>query len=274
MPSLGITKIPANPVKQMLDEGRAAVGGWITLCSAAAAEALAAVGWDWVAVDVQHSPVGFETAVECYRAIQLAGSVPMARIPHNDPVSIQRMLDAGAMGLIIPMINTADDAAYAVRNMRYATAGERSYGGSRLRTYVDGDYRAWSDRNVLCVVMIETIEAARNAEAILSVEGVDACFIGPTDLALSMGIELSDTGPGTEHEAAMMSVLEAGRKVGTPVGKHCFASEEVNQRIAQGFQFLALASDVRFMLKEAEAELKAVRAARDASGPLGQGALY
>lgn len=274
MPGIGINKISVNPVKQMMAEGLATVGGWITFASPTAAEAMAQIGLDWVAVDSQHSQVGFETTVECFRAIQLGGSVPMARIPWNETVWIQRTLDAGALGLIIPMINSVADAEQAVANMRYATRGQRSFGGSRLRAYATGDYRTWADENQLCIVMIETIEAARNAEQILAVPGVDGCFIGPVDLALSMGISPNDTGPGTEHEAVMQSVLAAGRKVGTPVGKHCFSGQEVQQRIEEGFQFLALCSDVRFMVKQAEDELRVVKTERKAGASSKSGSLY
>lgn len=247
-----------NPVREKLAHGKPAVGGWVTFCSAEAAEALASVGWDWVAVDVEHSPVGIETLTNCFRAIQLAGSVPMARVPWNEPVWIQRTLDAGAMGLIIPMVNSAEDAARAVSDARYATHGRRSYGGSRLRAYVEEDWASWSERNVLCIPMIETIEAVERAEEILSVEGVAACFVGPRDLALSMGMGDTDMGPGSAHEAAMLRVLAAGRRLGVPVGKHCFDASEVRRRIHQGWQFLALASDARFMLSAAQAEFEAL----------------
>ncbi len=254
-----------NPVRLKLEAGEPAIGGWVTLCSAAAAENLASVGWDWVSVDAEHSPVGFETLTDCFRAIQLAGSVPMARVPWNDPIWIQRTLDAGAMGLIIPMVNSAEDAARAVADTRYATDGRRSYGGSRLRMYVDEDYAEWSARNTLCIPMIETIQAVERAEEILSVDGVAACFVGPSDLALSMGAEGKETGPGTAHEAAMLHVLEVAEDLGVPAGKHCYDAAEIRMRISQGWQFLALASDARFMLAAAKAEFEAVHLGDEAS---------
>jgi 4-hydroxy-2-oxoheptanedioate aldolase len=261
-----------NPVRLKLEGGKPTIGGWLTLCSATAAENLASVGWDWVSVDAEHSPVGFETLTDCFRAIQLAGSIPMARIPWNDPIWIQRTLDAGAMGLIIPMVNSAGDAAQAVSDTRYATEGRRSYGGSRLRMYVDEDYAEWSARNTLCIPMIETIQAVERAEQILSVDGVAACFVGPSDLALSMGAEGKETGPGTPHEAAMLHVLEVAKRLGVPAGKHCYDAAELRLRISQGWQFLALASDARFMLAAAKAELEAAHVDEAASN--GGGDLY
>lgn len=247
MNGLGVTKFKTNPVTDKLRTGKPSVGTWLTLCSPVATESIAQIGWDWMVVDAEHSPVGFETMVNCFRAAQLGGAVPMARVPWNDTIWIQRTLDAGALGLVVPMVNTAADAQAVVSNMRYAIKGQRSFGGSRVAAYLEDDYRTWADEHLAVIVMIETIEAVRNAEAILGTDGVVGCFIGPNDLALSMGISPRETGPGTEHEAAMMDVLAAARKTGKAAGKHCFNAPEVTQRIQQGFQFLALASDAAFL---------------------------
>ena len=188
MGGIGITKFATNPVTDKLRSGQPAVGSWLSLCSPAAAESMAHVGWDWLVVDVEHSPVGFDTMVNCFRAIQLGGAVPMARVPWNDTVWIQRTLDAGALGLVVPMVNSPAEAKKAVDNMRYATKGLRSWGGSRVSPYIDGgNYREWTEENLAIIVMIETVQAVEQAEAILSVDGVVGCFIGPADLALSIG---------------------------------------------------------------------------------------
>jgi len=258
MASFGIHKIKSNPVTDKLRSGQVSVGSWLSLCSPVAAETMAAMGWDWLVVDAEHSPVGFETMVNCFRAAQLGGAVPMARIPWNETVWIQRTLDAGALGLVVPMVNTPEDARGVVSNMRYATKGQRSFGGSRITAYIDGDYRTWAEENLAVIVMIETIQAVENAEAILGTEGVVGCFIGPNDLALSMGVSPSETGPGTVHEEAIQAVLAAAKKTGKAAGKHCFTPAELTLRIGQGFQFLALASDLRFMAKAAREEYDAI----------------
>jgi 2-keto-3-deoxy-L-rhamnonate aldolase RhmA len=245
-------------VTDKLRGGQPTVGTWLTLCSPVAAESMARVGWDWLVIDAEHSPVGFETMVNCFRAIQLGGAVPMARVPWNDTVWIQRTLDAGALGLVVPMVNTASDAEQVVGNMRYATKGQRSWGGSRVAAYIDDDYRTWTEENLAVMVMIETIQAVENAEAILAVDGVVGCFIGPNDLALSMGTTPQNTGPGTEHEAAMMAVLEAAQKTGKAAGKHCFNGAEVSARIGQGFQYLALSSDAGLMAKAAREAFESI----------------
>src|SRR5687768_1140827 len=185
MSGFGRSTITTNPVTDKLRRGQPSVGSWLTLCSPVAAESMAQVGWDWLAVDLEHSPVGFETMVHCFRAIQLGGAVPMARVPWIDTIWIQRTLDAGALGLVVPMVNSAEDARTVVSNMRYATRGQRSFGGSRVAPYIDGDYRAWTAENLAIIVMIETVQAVERAEAILAVDGVVGCFIGPTDLAIS-----------------------------------------------------------------------------------------
>jgi 4-hydroxy-2-oxoheptanedioate aldolase len=276
MGGMGISKIKTNPVTDKLRSGQPAVGSWLTLCSPVAAENMASVGWDWLVVDAEHSPVGFETMVNCFRAIQLGGAVPMARVPWNDIVWIQRTLDAGALGLVVPMVNTEEDARHVVANMRYATKGQRSSGGSRVAAYIDGDYRTFADEHLAVIVMIETVEAVKNAEAIMAVDGVVGCFIGPNDLMLSMGLTAKETGPGTAHEEAIMSVLEACKKTGKAAGKHCFSAAEVSQRIAQGFQFLALVSDGALMMKAAREEFAAVdfSGAAVTNGVGSKGALY
>lgn len=258
MSGFGSAKITTNPVTDKLRTGRPSVGSWLSLCSPVAAESMAQIGWDWLVVDVEHSPVGFDTMVNCFRAVQLGGAVPMARVPWNDTVWIQRTLDAGALGLVVPMVNSAEDARAVVANMKYATRGQRSFGGSRVAPYIEGDYRTWADEHLAVIVMIETIQAVEQAEAILGVDGVVGCFIGPNDLALSMGLSPKDMGPGTAHEAAMLEVLAAARKTGKAAGKHCFSADEVSMRIGQGFQFLALASDAAFMAKAAQAEFSGI----------------
>ncbi len=265
---IGSTKLRSNPVTDRLRAGQPSIGSWLSLCSPVAAESMAQLGWDWLTVDVEHSPVGFETMVACFRAIQLGGAVPLARVPWNDTIWIQRTLDAGAMGLVVPMVDTAEDARVAVANMKYATRGRRSWGGSRLAPYLDGDYRDWADEHLTIIVMIETIGAVRNAEAIMAVDGVVGCFIGPNDLALSMGIGLADIGPGTPHEAAMLDVLAACRNTGKAAGKHCFSAAEVNERIDQGFQYLALLSDASLMEAAARAALAAIGSRSPADGEL------
>jgi 4-hydroxy-2-oxoheptanedioate aldolase len=246
-----MVRFETNPVMDKLRGGQAAVGSWLSLCSPVAAESMAQIGWDWLAINAEHSPIGFETLVNCFRAVQLGGAIPIARVPYNDPVWIQRVLDAGALGITVPTISTAEQAQQIVRNARYALVGERSYGGSRVAPYIEGDYRTWTDDNLVIIAMIESIQGVENAEAILSVEGITGCLIGPNDLAISMGLRPEDQGPGTPHEEAVMRVLAAAKKTGKVAGKNCYTAAEVTMRIAQGFQFLSISSDAGYMAKAA-----------------------
>lgn len=251
MSNPGPRKIKTNAVIDKFRSGQAAVGSWLSLASPVAAESMALVGWDFLAVNLEHAPIGFETMVNCFRAIQLGGSVPVARVPYNDPTWIQRVLDAGALGVSVPTINTADEARHIVDHVKYGTKWKRSFALNRLAPYIDGDYRTWTDDNILIITMLETIEAVENAEEILSVDGVVGCLIGPNDLAISMGFRPQDQGPGTEHEKAVMRVLAAAKKTGKVAGKNCYTADEVTMRIAQGFQFLTISSDSGYMIKAA-----------------------
>jgi len=247
-----------NTVKRKLAAGEPVVGTWLSLCSPVAAEYMAHVGWDWLVVDTEHSPVGFETTLHCFQAICTTDTIPLARVAWNDPTLIKRLLDAGAMGLVVPMIKSAEEANAAVAAMKYPPEGIRSLGGGRSMVYGD-DYFARANDEIACIVQIEHIDAVNAAEQIMSVKGVDATFIGPNDLAGSMGIEPNINVVDPRHEEAIQEVLRAAKKVGTPTGIHVATAEQARMRIDQGFQFVAITSDAGFMRS----------AAREAAGKLG-----
>ncbi len=272
MAGFQVSKIRENPLKAKFAAGQPAIGSWLSLCSPAAAEAMAPIGWDWLVVDAQHSPVGFETMVNCFRAIQLGGAIPMARVPWLETTWIQRTLDAGALGLVVPMVNSAEEAKQVVVNMKYGPLGIRSSGGSRVSGYIDAEYVKWANDNIAVIVMIETIAAAKRAEEIMAVPGVDGCFIGPNDLALSMGLDLGNS--GDEIERVMQGILKACKNTGKAAGKHCFDTAEISRRIEEGFQFLALASDSRFMVAEARRQFGAIHKGAPAGGAGQKGSLY
>ena len=242
-----------NPVKEKLRAGKPCIGVSIVSTSPICAETMAQVGWDWLLVEAQHSLIGYDDLVRCFQAITGRGPIPMARASWNDPVSIMRVLDAGAMGIVVPMVNSVEEAQHAVGASKYAPMGFRSYGSSRIAPYV-GDYFTWANEEILVVVMIETIQAVERAEEILSVLGVDACMIGPADLAASLGLHPGEIPGHPEHEEAIQRVLAAGKKVGTPVGEFCPSAQEVWERARQGFQMLTCGSDLGFMMAQASSE--------------------
>lgn len=206
-----------------------------------AAEIMAGCGFDWLTIDAEHSLFDLNTIADTFRAIEARDCVPFVRAWDHDPVTKARILDAGAYGIIAPHVSTPVQAAAIADAMRYPPVGTRSSGTGRASALPD--YRATIDSQVLVIPQIENIEGVENAEAILAVEGVDVGFLGPNDLALSMGVE-----PGhPDHEAAIQMVLQAGIKTGKPVGLPVRDVEGVKRRLVEGFRFLDCASDLRLL---------------------------
>jgi 4-hydroxy-2-oxoheptanedioate aldolase len=245
-----------NTAKKLLKAGKPAVGIWMSIPSMVSAEALATVGWDWLTLDVEHGCFNPETQQTMFLAIASQNCVPLARIAANDTTIIKQTLDAGAMGVVVPMVCTADEARAAVAACRYPPEGVRSAGGGRWSRAYGADWQARANDETLCIVMIEHVSGVENAEAILSVPGVDGCFIGPNDLSWSMG---KHGRRDEEHEAALLKVRDAGRKVGRPVGLHCQSADEVLRRIEQGFQFLACQADMAFLMAGVTAAKKQIK---------------
>jgi 4-hydroxy-2-oxoheptanedioate aldolase len=249
-----------NKVKRLLREGKPAVGSWLQLSSPLAAELMAHAGWDWLVIDAEHSPADYETMAAMMMAISTTDTIPMVRLQANSPVYFKRALDAGAYGVVVPMVNTPEEAEQAVKSAKYPPQGIRSVGTGRCLLYGGEDYRAKANDEIAVVVQIEHIDAINRAEEILSVPGVDACFIGPSDLAASMNLPVwSLDNEDPRHVDAVRRLLAAARKCGVPAGIHVASSVTANQRIQEGFQFIAVASDLTFMSRTAKAEAGAVK---------------
>ncbi|MBI4493672.1 MAG: 2,4-dihydroxyhept-2-ene-1,7-dioic acid aldolase, partial [Chloroflexi bacterium] len=169
------------------------------------------------------------------------------RVPWNDPASIKRALDAGAYGVVVPMVNTAEDAVRAVRACRYPPQGDRRVGGVSPRLFGGADYLARANDELLLVIQIEHVEAVRHAREILSVPGVDAYLIGPNDLSASLGFPPSYDTDAPSYREALETVLRVGKELGVPAGIHVSSAEVALRRIEQGYQFVSIASDTAFM---------------------------
>jgi len=247
-----------NTVKEKLASGKPAIGTWLSLASWVSAEYMAHIGFDWLVVDTEHSPVGFETTVQCFQAICTTSTIPMARVAWNDPMLMKRLLDAGAMGLVIPMVNSPEEAERAVKSMKFPPEGFRSLGGGRATVY-GSDYLAQANDEIAVIVQIEHIDAVNKTAEILAVMGVDACFIGPNDLAGSMGLKPDIHCSHPEHNAAVMKVLEASKKAGKPAGIHCATTDAVNMRLEQGFKFIAINSDAGMLRATAAKTLSEIK---------------
>jgi 4-hydroxy-2-oxoheptanedioate aldolase len=240
-----------NAVKRALKAGQPSVGTWLSLGSITAARFLARAGFDWLNVDIEHSLVDWETATHMFAAIADAGCTALARVPANRHDHIKRVLDNGAMGVVVPMVNSRAEAEAAVAACLYPPAGNRSVGGSvhalNFGTTAP-DYYAHANEELLVVLQCEHIKSVENADAIFSVPGIDAIFVGPNDLAASMRSKDGKPPGGEATAQAMRHILETCRKYGVAPGVHCGSADEARQRIEEGWQFLAIASELRMML--------------------------
>jgi 4-hydroxy-2-oxoheptanedioate aldolase len=244
-----------NPVKRLLKEGKPAVGTWLSLGSITAARFLARAGWDWLTVDVEHSLVGIETAVHMWGAIADAKCVPLARVPANRHDHIKRVLDNGGYGVVVPMVNTRREALGAVSACLYPPVGTRSVGGSVHALNFDAappDYYAKANDEILIVLQCEHIDAVRNFDEVYSVPGVDAVFVGPNDLAASMRSADGKPPPADAFKQALADILAGCKRLGVAPGIHTFGLEEARTRLAEGWQFVAVNSELKFMVDGAK----------------------
>jgi 4-hydroxy-2-oxoheptanedioate aldolase len=250
-----------NPVKAALRAGKAQVGTWLSLGNVFAARVMARVGFPWLTIDMEHSPIDWSEAALLFGAIADAGCVPLARVPRGTHDYIKRVLDAGAHGIVVPMVNTVEEAKIAIAAAKYPPTGNRSVGGglhSMNFGATPGDYFKYANDEILVILQTESPEGVENAEAIYSLPGVDAIFVGPNDLGFQMrGPDGVDPTPA-ELEKMLQRILAIGKKVGTPVGLHTQTVEQVQQRIAEGWQFLAIGSELRFMTSEAQKMVSAL----------------
>jgi 4-hydroxy-2-oxoheptanedioate aldolase len=250
-----------NPVKQALKEGRPSVGTWLSLGSITAARFMARAGFDWLNVDVEHSLVGMENTAHIFGSCADIGFPCFARVPSNRHDHIKRVLDNGAHGVVVPMVNTRQEALDAVSAILYPPQGTRSVGGSvhALNFHASaGDYYAKANDEILVVLQCEHIDAVRDADAIFSVPGIDAIFVGPNDLAASMRRADGSPPPAEEFKKALADILSACQRHKVAAGIHCGSAEEVKLRIEQGWRFLAVGSELKMMLDGAKAVLQGI----------------
>jgi 4-hydroxy-2-oxoheptanedioate aldolase len=248
-----------NPVKRLLRAGQPSVGTWLSLGSITAARFLARAGFDWLTVDIEHSLVDWETATHMFASIADAGCTALARVPANRHDHIKRVLDNGAQGIVVPMVNSREEAQHAVSAALYPPTGTRSVGGSvhALNFGTDANtYYARANDELLLVLQCEHIKAVEDADAIFSVPGIDAIFVGPNDLAASMRSKDGKPPSAEATKQAMKHILETCRKHKVAAGVHCGTAEEVQMRIEEGWQFLAIGSELRMMLNGAEEIVK------------------
>lgn len=249
-----------NRVKQAWAEGRAVVNGWLAIPSAFSAEMFAQAGWDSVTVDMQHGVQDYQSCIACFQGMQPHGVTPMVRVPWNEPGIIGKVLDAGAYGVICPMVNTPQQAAAMVSSAKYPPEGTRSNGPIRAGLYGEGGaYQDTANREILVIPMIETKEAVENIDAILDVPGIDGIYIGPSDLGLSYGMKPKLDREEPEILRIYETLLAACAKRKIMPGLHNGTGAYAHRMIGMGFKLVTIANDVGLMVNAARAAVKEAR---------------
>lgn len=249
-----------NHVLRAWREGKSTIGGWLSIDSAYTAESLAHTGFDWLCLDLQHGVLDYTDVKVMLPAISTTNTMPFVRVPWNEPYEIMKMLDAGAYGVIVPLINNRAEAELAVSACRYPPDGQRSFGPIRAGMYGGRGYAQGANNEIACIAMIETAEALDNLDEICSTPGLDAVYIGPSDLAYAIGLNPTGDNDDPKHVETVNRILETARKHGIAAGIHTGSLEFTKRYLEQGFNLVMLGSDAGFMGRLAHRELVAARA--------------
>ena len=244
-----------NTAKQRMLNGEPAFGAEVNLGSSLSAELLSPLGFDFILVDNQHGAWDDNSSMTAFRSIALGVAMPMARVRRNEFGAIGRLLDRGAMGIVVPMVNSVEEAKAAVEAVRYLPIGGRSAGAFGTG-FLGGEYMQWANDEIFLAVQIETVEAAAVAEEILSVEGIDGCWVGPGDLSYSMGVDLSDPTGWQAHDDLIVQVFEATMRAGKIPGIYTPSASEALRRAEQGGLFLTAGGDGPWVVEGALNTLK------------------
>jgi 4-hydroxy-2-oxoheptanedioate aldolase len=251
-----------NPVKALLKAGKPAYGTWLSFGDLLAARILARLGFDWITVDMEHSSIDWSQVAVLVGAIADAGCVPIVRVPEGNHRDIKRALDAGAWGIVAPMVDTVEQAQEIIAAAKFPPVGRRSLGAvtpSLNFSTSPGEYFAKANEEVLVILQTESPMGIANAEAIYRLPGVDAIFVGPVDLRARLSGADGEPATAADLEVALAQVVAAGRKTDTPTGMHVMDAATAKHRAGQGMQFIAIASDLRFMSIKAAEEIGMVR---------------
>ena len=242
--------------------GQQTIGGWLSLANTHTAEMLANAGFDWLCVDLQHGLLDYRDLLHMLPAISTTATTPIVRVSGNDPKQIMKVLDAGAMGVIVPLVNNRAEAAAAIAACRYPPAGNRSFGPIRAALYGGRGYAAEANDQIACIVMIETKEGIENLEEIVATPGLGGVYIGPSDLAYALGLPPNGDTDDPLHLATVDQILATCKKHRVPAGIHTSSLDYAKRRLAAGFEFVTLGSDAGFMMQAAARDLAAARGAQ------------
>jgi 4-hydroxy-2-oxoheptanedioate aldolase len=251
-----------NRLRTLWQADKPVINGWLAIPNGFAAEVMAQQGWDSLTIDLQHGVIDYGQMLPMLQAISTTSTVPVVRVPWLEPGIVMKSLDAGAYAIICPMVNTRDDAARLVAYTHYAPRGTRSFGPVRATIYGGADYATRADDTIVAFAMIETAQALDNLDAILSVEGLDAIYIGPSDLSLALGCKpvFDDVEPKVAE--AIKHIGERAKAHGVKAGVHNGRADVALARIAQGFRFVTISSDARLLASGSQELLAAMKSVR------------
>jgi 4-hydroxy-2-oxoheptanedioate aldolase len=249
-----------NRLRSLWKSDQAAINGWLSIPNSFAAETMAHQGWDTLTVDMQHGIVDYQAMVTMLQAVSTTHTVPIVRVPWLEPGILMKTLDAGAYGVICPMVNTREDAQKLVAYTHYAPRGTRSFGPTRALLYAGADYAQHANDTIVTFAMIETAQALENLDDILSVEGLDAIYIGPSDLSLALGCRPTFDDLDEKAAQAIDHILERAKAHGVVAGIHNGGPDAARARIAAGFRFVTVGSDARLMASGAQEVVARMRA--------------
>ena len=251
-----------NRLREIWVAGGAVVNGWLAIPNSFSAETMAHQGWDSLTIDLQHGVVDYQAMVPMLQAISTTDTVPVVRVPWLEPGILMKTLDAGAYGVICPMVNTREDAKKLVAYTHYAPRGTRSFGPVRALLYGGADDPQHANDTIVTFAMIETAQALDNLDDILSVPGLDAIYIGPSDLSLALGCTPTFDNLDPKAAEAVEHILARAKAHGLVAGIHNGSTEAALRRIAMGFQFVTVSSDARLMAAGAQQVVATMRAAQ------------
>ncbi|UCE30595.1 MAG: 2,4-dihydroxyhept-2-ene-1,7-dioic acid aldolase [Burkholderiales bacterium] len=255
-----------NRLREVFARGETAVVGWLAIVHPYSAEQMGHAGYDALVIDLQHSPLDLANAITMLQAISATPAMPMARATSNDFGEINKLLDAGAYGIVCPLVDTADDARRFVAACRYPPLGRRSYGPARGFLYGGADYFEGANTTVLAYGMIETEQGMRNLDAICAVQGLDGVFVGPADLSIALGAAPVARWNDAPLRPALEQILKAARAHGKTAGIFCISQQMSVDMKQLGFDFVIAGVDAGMMRAGAQAQIAAVRSASRSGG--------
>jgi len=258
-----------NRLREIWAKGGAVANGWLAIPNSFSAETMAHQGWDSLTVDLQHGVVDYQAMVTMLQAISTTDTVPVVRVPWLEPGILMKTLDAGAYAVICPMVNSRADAEKLVAYTHYAPRGTRSFGPVRALLYGGADYPKHANDTIVTFAMIETAQALENLEEIMSTPGLDAIYIGPSDLSLALGCNPTFDDLDPKAAQAVEHILARAKAHGLVAGIHNGSPEAAARRIAMGFQFVTISSDARLIAAGSQQVLATLRASQPRATPDG-----